>query len=369
MSRPQVGVLMPVKDCGRWLMPAVTSIVSQTMPDWELLIVDDGTTDGSLKGPLELAKSDKRIRIVRSSGTGGAQALNCGARLSNAPFLARMDGDDVALPNRLQRQLAEFQKRPELGMVGAWARVLIEERLTDEPMKTPVGPANVRAKMLDQAALISPTFFFRREAWERVGGFRYWMMLTEDYDFTARVSRFYDVDNIPEVLLNYRIHATQTTASRLRDLALHSMMAQRVANAVAAGNPDPLEPFQEISDSMKRALGLTPKVILARTMAITEYRVQLLLKLGAPKQAHLTLQEVRKDLTPHELQLWRRHLDWLQAQVYWFSNRPVATAATLARGCVRNPTLTTMVGKSLLRKAARRLPSRLTARLFPQEER
>jgi glycosyltransferase involved in cell wall biosynthesis len=119
MSTPLISVVMPVYDAGEYLVDAVASIVEQTLDDWELIAVDDGSQDGSGEILEWFALQDARIRVIGQANAGIVAALNRGCAAARGPLIARMDADDVAFPQRLARQ-AEFMRRhPECVVVGS----------------------------------------------------------------------------------------------------------------------------------------------------------------------------------------------------------------------------------------------------------
>ncbi|MEN3346426.1 MAG: hypothetical protein V7632_61, partial [Bradyrhizobium sp.] len=115
---------MPVFNCAAWLPHALDSISAQSFPDFELIVVDDGSTDQSCRVVEDAAHSDSRIRLVRQARLGISTALNRAVALARSPIIARMDGDDVAAPDRLQTQMDFLGAHPDVAAVGSWARVI-----------------------------------------------------------------------------------------------------------------------------------------------------------------------------------------------------------------------------------------------------
>ena len=111
---PAVSVVMPVHNAGEFLDASVRSILDQSLTDFEFVILDDGSTDGSLEALRRWARSDRRIRLIENADrTGAANSSNRAARAASAPLIARMDADDVAEPARLERQARVFDDRPD----------------------------------------------------------------------------------------------------------------------------------------------------------------------------------------------------------------------------------------------------------------
>jgi len=212
---PTVSVILPVYNAGRYLRAAVRSIMQQTFNDWELLILDDGSTDGALETVADI--DDPRVRILRDGANKGLAArLNEGIDLACGRFFARMDQDDIAYPERLARQVETLTRIPELDMVAARC-------LTISPENEPVGMLPyaeeheaICAKPWRGFHLPHPTWMGRIE-WFRKH--RYTIPephLCEDQDLLTRsytTSRF---ATIPETLLAYRISRKKRLKKLLR---------------------------------------------------------------------------------------------------------------------------------------------------------
>jgi len=114
MATPEISVVIPVRDAGARLREALDSISAQTFADWECLVVDDGSTDGSRRAAAEYAAADARFRTLSVGGAGLVSALNAGLREARAPLVARMDADDISVPARLESQVALMRANPEI---------------------------------------------------------------------------------------------------------------------------------------------------------------------------------------------------------------------------------------------------------------
>ena len=201
MTTPQVTVLMPVFNAERYLHEAVDSILSQTFTDFEFLIIDDGSTDGS--AALIDSYSDPRIRFVRNLCNLGLTAtLNIGLDAARGEYIARMDADDISLPERLAAQVAFLDTHPNIGMVGVWA-----EAFGDAGFKIP-HPADtetIRAKLLFDSAFVHPAVLMRRASFA-AHGLRYPPLgHFEDYALWQEAARLFPLANISEYLFRYRV--------------------------------------------------------------------------------------------------------------------------------------------------------------------
>ena len=208
---PLVTVLMPVYNAGRALSDAVNSILGQSFRDFELLIIDDGSTDGSADVIKNL--SDSRIRLLQNdkrlklSG-----ALNRGFSEARGEFIARMDADDISRPKRFEMQVSYMREHPAVGIVGAWVRRFGAG--THRVEKYPVGPKRIQAYTLFYTPFAHPTVMFRR-AWFDKHTLRYDGSYnpTEDFDLWERALHHFPGDNLPKVLLDYRMHTSSMTGA------------------------------------------------------------------------------------------------------------------------------------------------------------
>ena len=206
---PRVTVLMPVFNGEEFLQEAVESILCQTFPDFELLIINDGSTDGSREILIRL--SDPRIRLIHNERNMGLIAtLNHGMGLARGEYIARMDCDDVSRPERLAKQVDFLDQNPEVGICGAWFRKFGPG--TNKVVRWETEPVAVRASMLFSCTLPHPTVMLRKAlfaAHDLLYDAAY--PHAEDYDLWSRALNFMQAANLPEVLLDYRVHPHQVT--------------------------------------------------------------------------------------------------------------------------------------------------------------
>lgn len=228
---PRVTVLMAVYNGERYLREAIDSILGQTFADFEFLIVDDASMDGSARIIEEYA--DQRIRLVRNEVNRGlAVSLNRGLDMGRGEYVARMDGDDVSLPERLEKQVAFLDSHPEVGVCGTWVRYLGEG--AGKVVRYPTDPEIIRAGLLFYPLVAHPSVMLRRESFVR-HGLRYDPALrrSQDYELWSRAARHLLFSNLPEVHLLYRLHPAQAgiadrteqqgTAERVRRTLLFAL--------------------------------------------------------------------------------------------------------------------------------------------------
>lgn len=206
---PKVSVLLPVYNGEDYLRDAITSILYQTFTDFELLIIDDGSTDSSLE--IIQSYTDPRIRLLRNekrlklSG-----ALNRGMDDASGEYIARMDADDISLPRRLATQVSYMDQHGDVGLCGSWVK-MFGFRGTSI-YKAPIGYQSIRAKALFDNPFVHPSVMLRKELFDRYSlRFNGDYYPTEDFELWARAIPKFPCDNIGEVLLHYRVHAQSMT--------------------------------------------------------------------------------------------------------------------------------------------------------------
>jgi glycosyltransferase involved in cell wall biosynthesis len=208
VQRPAVSVIMSVFNGEAYLESALRSILNQSVREFEFVIVDDGSKDRTAQILAAYAAADERIRLISRPNKGLIASLNEAASVSKAPFLARMDGDDVAHPKRFEAQLAEFERRPELVALGTQINV-IDRRggQSGKEQRFPVGADEVAANYPNGGPFIAhPTLMMRTDAFRQVGGYRAPFVAAEDLDLLYRLCRIGQIDNLREALLDYRVH-------------------------------------------------------------------------------------------------------------------------------------------------------------------
>ena len=215
-NQPLISVVMPIYNAALYLPAALASILAQTERNFEVIAVDDGSTDSSKAILDAIAAREPRLRVISRPNTGIVGALNDGLAAAQGEFIARMDGDDIALPERFARQLAFLKANPECVCVGSYF-VYIDKygaSLRWNPRETDSGKIEAELIKGNGGALIHPSVMLRAEAVRRVGGYREEAQWVEDLDLYLRLARIGSLANIPEVLLHYRHHAQSVNFTR-----------------------------------------------------------------------------------------------------------------------------------------------------------
>jgi glycosyltransferase involved in cell wall biosynthesis len=236
MSIPRVSVLLPVRDGERYLREAVESILGQTFTDFELIALDDGSTDATPAILDELAARDERVVVERHSPAGLTAALNAAAARARAPYLARMDADDIALPDRFALQVAFLDAHPDVAVIGGAYDEIDDAGRVARTITYPTGHDAIARAMRRHNCILHSTVTMRADAFAEAGGYR--LEHAEDYDLWLRIARRRKLANLSEVVLRYRRHVDQYSVDRLERQALGTLIARHAAGAELSGRVD-----------------------------------------------------------------------------------------------------------------------------------
>ena len=215
MTPPLVSVLLPVRDGERFVREALASVLGQTLEALEVVVVDDGSTDGT-RAILE-SFDDERLCIVPQPRLGLVAALNRAAREAGGNHLTRMDADDVSLPDRVERQAAFLDAHPRVGLVVCGVTAIDEGGRHLRTVVLPPDDASLRRRLLLRNPFTHGAVTVRREAFERAGGYRADYGSNEDYDLWRRIARDWELAALPEVLYLYREHPAAVTQTDVHD--------------------------------------------------------------------------------------------------------------------------------------------------------
>ena len=212
MTTPAVSVLMGVWNGAPRVREAIESVLGQTLGDLELVVVDDGSTDAtaSILGSFD----DARVRATRQPRGGLTFALRSALGLARAPLVARLDADDVALPERLERQRDFLERHPEVGLLGTAAREVDATGREVGVVRPPTEDAALRGALIRHNPFVHSSVMMRRSALEQAGGYDPSFPVAQDYDLWMRMSRVTRMANLPEALVVRRLLPGRISASR-----------------------------------------------------------------------------------------------------------------------------------------------------------
>jgi GT2 family glycosyltransferase len=238
MKQPKITVLMSVYNDQGYLARAVESILEQTYNDFEFLIIDDGST-----GPLDVLDEfrDSRIRILRHENVGLTRSLNRGIALASGKFIARMDADDVSLPDRLKLQITEFDAHPCLDLVGTFFDMVDASCNLIEHKTLITDPLYRLWRLQFHNVYGHGTMMFRKSAVLAAGMYDENLMYAQDFDLWSRISGARNTSIVSEVLYLYRMNSDGNQASvKNYDAQLQNAIRTSTRNLTAC-NPDLLE--------------------------------------------------------------------------------------------------------------------------------
>jgi glycosyltransferase involved in cell wall biosynthesis len=202
---PKVSVVMAVYNGARYVSQAIDSILSQTLEDFEFIIVDDGSTDGT--SSILRSCGDRRIFILENENNVGlAESLNRGIAGARGQYVARQDADDISGPERLLRQAGYLDLHPTIGVVATATRWIDSEGNLLQIWPSGMDNGELQQRLLETCYLIHGSTMFRRRCFQEAGGYDASMRSGQDYDFWLRVSEVWDLVCLPDVLYTYRYH-------------------------------------------------------------------------------------------------------------------------------------------------------------------
>jgi glycosyltransferase involved in cell wall biosynthesis len=230
-----VSVVMTVYNGLPYLRQSIQSILDQTLTDWRCVIVDDGSTDGSSEY-LD-AICDDRFTIIHQANQGTAAAANRGLQLCDTEFVARIDADDIAFPERLQRQVEYMRAHPEVGLLGTQVAPLGEAG-PGRSLALPTGHDEIyRALRRGHHALSHSSVMIRMAILKQIGG--YWTKpLFDDWDMMIRVGEHSKLANMTEVLHYYRVHRGSLNGSAMYKVRLSIDYACELARRREQDEPE-----------------------------------------------------------------------------------------------------------------------------------
>jgi len=205
---PRVSVILPVFNSRAFLDAAVRSILDQTFSDFELIAIDDGSTDSSGDLLDDYAIQDTRLRVIHQENQGLIRTLNLGIELARAPLIARMDADDVAERDRLSIQVAFMDQHPGVVLLGGGYLLIDDQSLPIRTMRPALDNATLQEQCLaGTQPICHPLAMMRTDAVRQVGGYDPRFVAAEDLDLFLRLGEVGELACVPEVLLSYRQHA------------------------------------------------------------------------------------------------------------------------------------------------------------------
>jgi GT2 family glycosyltransferase len=253
---PRVSVVLPVYNGETFLAEAIGSILGQSFRDFELIAIDDGSTDGSA-GILDAVR-DPRVRVIHQANVGLAASLNWGIALARGEYIARHDHDDLSLPTRFARQVQFLEHNPDCALVGTRAEIRSNNGPATRFHDHPTDDAGLRFELLFDNPFVHSSVMLRKRAVESVGGYSTdpARQPPEDYELWSRLARCYQVANLPERLTVYRETADGMSRTPGRAFQGSAVLISSENLAAAVGADAPTRVHRDIAALSRQAFSL-----------------------------------------------------------------------------------------------------------------
>ncbi|MBZ1350112.1 glycosyltransferase [Alcaligenaceae bacterium LF4-65] len=209
---PVISVLMPCFNGARWIAESIDSVLNQTLTAFELIIVDGGSSDGSIDIIKRYIERDSRIILLERPGLGLSASLNLGIETARGEWIARLDADDLSEPQRLALQLDASIQNPRLVFLGSGLTEIDECSTTGKSFLYPEQSSRLLNNLL-RFKRFPPhsSAFYRTSIVKKAGGYRTEIKRAEDLDLWLRLSELGELGSVPQCLVRYRKHANQTS--------------------------------------------------------------------------------------------------------------------------------------------------------------
>ena len=310
-SGPLVSVVMAVYNGRDFLGPALDSLLAQTFSDFELIAVDDGSTDGSSAMLDDYARRDGRVRVIHQAGAGVARARNVGLAHSRGSYIAVADADDVYLPERLAVEVDYLEHHPAVAAVGSSVLVIDEGgRLTGQRHDYPTDSLKIRRRMRRHSCIAHSTAMVRADAMRAIGGYRPVFRLATDYDFWLRLLDHHDCVNLPQPLVYYRYRSASISMVALGLDRLAPIAAAYDARYRRRHGVSPLDCQAELTPQLLARIGISQAIIDLNLAAACLSKARRVAKYQAPQDAQVLLERYAQMASVRWIRLWLAPWEW-----------------------------------------------------------
>ena len=337
---PLLSVVIPVRDGERYLRESIESVLVQTLGEFECLVVDDGSSDGTPEILGAYQKADPRVRVLRQEKAGLVTALNRGCAEAGGRYVARMDADDVALPDRFERQVRFLEDHHDVAVLGGAMQFMTAAGPQDRFLRHPSGVDDVKAALEATCCIAHPTVVIRKRVLDTIGGYRSQYLHAEDYDLWLRMADHHAVDNLPETLVRHRLHEGQVSFTYLMQQSMSSLGARTTARARRARGVDPTPAEGVITRDFLLDMGLRETAIDDAVIGDVIFRANLMLDLGLIDQAIEIADALRRiEVSGGSRRRLSAELAWLLAKVDLRKRHHVRGIMRLLSACLQRPSL------------------------------
>lgn len=226
-SSAPISVVMPAFNAEQYIAESIQSILDQSFHNFELIIIDDASTDRTLEILYEYAKKDSRIRVFNNEkNLGIAGNRNLGVSLALGKYLAWQDADDISLSYRLEQQYHFLETHPEVGIVGGYLELFSGDNILGV-RRYAEGDLALRKSIFKYSPVAQPAAMIRKDVLDGVGIYDLSYPPAEDLDMTFRIGMISKLANIPRILIRYRVSATSATGKSLKTMELNTLRIRR----------------------------------------------------------------------------------------------------------------------------------------------
>lgn len=237
---PAVSVILPVYNCEAFIKSSVESILNQSFKDFELIVINDGSTDFSGEILRDILKKDSRIKLIERENKGLIYTLNEGIAISRGRYIARMDADDIAMPDRLELQYLRLNTDRDIAVLGSAVLAINANGGSLGFCCHFITPEEINRFCEEDCPLIHPTVMMRKEVVVNVGGYRSAYQYCEDYDLWLRIiDEGYKIANLAKPLLCYRIHTSNISTIHQEKQRFNAVVARLSHRMRITGLTDP----------------------------------------------------------------------------------------------------------------------------------
>jgi glycosyltransferase involved in cell wall biosynthesis len=333
---PRVSVVMPVFNGETYLAEAVESALGQTLQELELVAVDDGSRDGSRAILERFARADRRVRVVvNEQNLGIAGALNRGWRAARAPYIARLDADDIAPPDRLSRQVEFLDDHPSVAVVGGTLIAIDAAGRRISTRRFPTQNRAIQSTLLRYNCLSHPSVTMRRAALQAVGGYR--LSGVEDYDLWLRLSERFELANLPEPMVLHRLHLDQQSVLVLERTAREACAVCAAARDRRRSGEDPLAGVDELTPRVLDRLKVDEAEVAAAVEGELIARAAIFADLGHSEGAEELVAQATRLYGRRAARGFAATVELKRAEALLRARRPLAAAGHVLLAFRREP--------------------------------
>jgi glycosyltransferase involved in cell wall biosynthesis len=337
MNKPIVSVVMVARNMERFLPETIESVLSQTFREFEFIVVDYGSTDGSKQIVANYAQSDARIRLHEIPECPLVEARNKGCSLAQGRYVAVQDADDISLSDRFQHELNFLENHPDYGMVGGLPEWVDLNGKKLWLARFPEDDHEIKSALLSYFPFCHTSLLIRKEAFELVGGYRPVMTQSHDYDLAMRISEHFRCANLPQVVVKYRIHPNQVSLSKRNKQTLCKLAVQASAASRRAGKQDSLNSVREITPAALLSMGVSEAQ--QQTELASDYRSWIeSMELSGEHAAALkvTMEAIRSGWY-HISRSQVAEFHFTASRLYWKQKKVGSSFFAAVRAVVRQP--------------------------------